>query len=285
MRVTVSVAFWPRTATAGDSVSRGGCVDRGDTAANAHRSAPQGQRASESFVARRASWVDSAAEPPRRRRPDRSIVARRRLGDRPEIARISGRTLSSIEAGRRGTRSEVVASVNGSARFPRVPVEVGGLDLEPVVAVREESRAPGVGEVEAVEAGLARTVLSGAGAYTQRNLSCGRRPCEKSIGVCQGRTVRPPRRTRQRIRDGVTGRSFHGAGTGSGGIWCASAITSTAPVIPSGRSARPLRESTIFVTRASSGRAHGESAPGRSGSRYESPRRSVKWTWSHGAST
>ena len=29
----------------------------------------------------------------------------------------------------------------------------------------------------------------------------------------------------------------------------------------------------------------GVSAPGRSGSRYESPRRSVKWTWSHGAST
>ena len=70
----------------------------------------------------------------------------------------------------------------------------------------------------------------------------------RSIGVCHARTVAPPRRTRQRTRSGVTGRSFHGGGTGSGGSWCASAITSTAPEIASGESARPSRESTILVT-------------------------------------
>ena len=69
------------------------------------------------------------------------------------------------------------------------------------------------------------------------------------------------RRTRQRKRAGVTGRPFHGAGTASGGIWCASAITSTAPEIASGVSGRPLRESTIFVTRGLVATFHGVNAP------------------------
>ena len=49
-------------------------------------------------------------------------------------------------------------------------------------------------------------------------------------------------------RSGVTGRPYHGSGTGRGGIWCASAITSTAPRSARASSAWPLRESTIFVT-------------------------------------
>ena len=50
--------------------------------------------------------------------------------------------------------------------------------------------------------------------------------------------MRPPRRTRQRILAGVTGRWSHGGGTVSGGIWCASAITSTAPKTAAGESTR-----------------------------------------------
>ena len=65
--------------------------------------------------------------------------------------------------------------------------------------------------------------------------------------MCQGRTVRLPRLTRQRKPAGVTGRPSQGGGTGTGGIWCASAITSTAPKIHRPE-ARPLRERTIFVT-------------------------------------
>ena len=62
------------------------------------------------------------------------------------------------------------------------------------------------------------------------------------------------------------GKPIPGGGTGSGGIWCASAITSTAPKIESAASVRPLRERTIFVTCGRVASNHGERAPGRSGS-------------------
>ena len=117
-----------------------------------------------------------------------------------------------------------------------VAAEVGGFDLELVVAVLEECGAPAVGEVEAVEAGFALAVLAGAGRVD---------PSEggawaavvllSSIGVCQGRTVWSPRRMRQRIRAGVTGRLSQGGGTLRAGIWWASAITSTGPKIEVGR--------------------------------------------------
>ena len=54
--------------------------------------------------------------------------------------------------------------------------------------------------------------------------------------MCQGRTVWSPRRMRQRIRAGVTGRLSQGGGTLRAGSWCASAITSTGPKIDLGES-------------------------------------------------
>ena len=76
-----------------------------------------------------------------------------------------------------------------------------------------------------------------------------------------------PRRTRQRIRAGVTGRLSQGGGTLRAGIWWASAITSTGPKIEVGERTRPLRENTILVTRGLVVSCHGVSAPGRNGSR------------------
>ena len=139
-----------------------------------------------------------------------------------------------------------------------VASEVGGFDLELVLAVVEECGAPGVGEVEAVEAGFALAVLSRAGGVDASECGAWEQCLAEVDWGVPGR---------QRMRAGVTGRLSQGGGTLRAGIWCASAITSTDPKIEVGARTRPLRENTIFVTLGLVVSCQGLSAPGRSGSR------------------
>ena len=157
------------------------------------------------------------------------------------------RSLDHSSSAARSSDSDVVGEREGE--LPGCPCCRGGRRPRP----RGGSGRPGAASCSRCgrgRSGRGPACRHGSGGCRARRSGgtppAGSSPLLKSIGVCQGRTVRPPRRTRQRIRAGVTGRPFHGAGTASGGIWCASAITSTAPEIAAGESARPLREKTIF---------------------------------------